>query len=73
MMKIILWTLVFYVLFRFITRFVLPILKVTRMASSRMRDMQQQMEEMQQKANNPSPAPEPKIKEGDYIEYEEIK
>lgn len=72
MMKIILWTLLFYVLFRFITRFVLPILKVTRMASSRMRDMQQQMEEMQQKANTP-PAPERKVKEGDYIEYEEIK
>jgi hypothetical protein len=39
-----------------------------------MREMQQQMEDMQAKANNPGPAAsKPKPVEGDYIDYEEIK
>jgi hypothetical protein len=61
-------------LFRFITRFVWPILKVTRMASNRMREMQQQMHEMEQKANaQHQPHTQSQVKEGDYIDYEEIK
>jgi membrane protein insertase Oxa1/YidC/SpoIIIJ len=74
MIKMILWALFFYIMFRFVTRFLLPVIKVTRTASAKMREMQAQMEQMQQKANNPAPSPkQPKVQEGDYIDYEEIK
>ena len=58
-------------IFRFIVRFVFPILQITRTAQKRMQQMQKQMEDMQ-KPHNP-PAQSNKVKEGDYIEYEEIK
>lgn len=58
-------------IFRFIVRFVFPILQITRTAQKRMQQMQKQMEDMQ-KPQNP-PAQSNKVKEGDYIEYEEIK
>jgi hypothetical protein len=71
-MKFLLLTLVFYLVLRFVLRIVLPAVKLGRMANSRMREMQQKMEEMQQQAQNPAPG-KPKVVDGDYIDYEEIK
>jgi uncharacterized protein YoxC len=74
MIKMILWAIFFYILFRFVTRFLLPVIQVTKQAKNHMRSMQEQMEQMQQQANSPNPTPKrPKVQEGDYIEYEEIK
>lgn len=74
MLKILLWAVLLIILFRFITRIVWPIFKVTRMASKRMREMQQQMQEMEQKAHtNQKTDTSYQVKEGDYIDYEEIK
>lgn len=75
MIKLILWAFFFYVMFRFVTRFLLPVIQVTRQAKNHMRSMQEQMEQMQQQANNNAnpTAKRPKVQEGDYIEYEEIK
>lgn len=74
MIKMILWAFFFYIMFRFVTRFLLPVIQVTRKAKAHMRDMQQQMDQMQQQANNPNTSyKRPKVQEGDYIEYEEIK
>ncbi|HXS38359.1 MAG TPA: hypothetical protein VN721_16780 [Flavipsychrobacter sp.] len=42
------------------------------MASDRMRQMQHKMEEMEHKVNNRSTG-RSHIKEGDYIDYEEVK
>jgi hypothetical protein len=50
---------------------VFPILKITRTAQDRLRQMQKQMEDMQQGQNQPVQTN--KVKEGDYIEYEEVK
>ena len=72
MIKILLWAVLLVMLFRFITRIVWPIFKVTRIARKRMQDMQRQMEESEQKANYQSSA-QSRTKEGDYIDYEEIK
>ncbi len=61
-------------MFRFVTRFLLPVIQVTRKAKAHMRDMQEQMDQMQQQANNPTPTPKPpKVQKGDYIDYEEVK
>lgn len=70
--RILLWSFILVLIFRFIVRFVFPILKITRITQSKLRQMQQQMEEMQQQKNAPQKQNN-QVKEGDYIEYEEIK
>ena len=69
--RILLWSFILIMLFRFIVKFVLPILGIARTAKDRLNHMQKQMEDMQN-AQNP-PAQKNKVKDGDYIEYEEIK
>ena len=58
--------------FRFITRFVFPILNITRATQDRLRQVQKQMEEMRNQQTT-SHKQTPKVKEGDYIDYEEVK
>ena len=72
MFKILIWTFIIVVLYRFVTRFVLPVFKMTKTASDHMRKMQQQMQDMQQQAQQ-GPSRAGKHLDGDYIEYEEIK
>lgn len=56
---------------RFITRFLFPVINVARATQERLRQMQQQMNDMQQEQQKQKTAPE--VKEGDYIDYEEVK
>lgn len=74
-LRILLWSFIIVMIFRFIARFVFPILNITRLTQDRLRQMQQQMEDMQQKQSNPPSAQQQthKVKEGDYIDYEEVK
>ncbi len=74
-----LWVMIFrFVLFlvllflaiRFVMRFLMPIMKMTRMTHHHMNDMRKKMEEMQGKQPNDH---QPKRVEGDYIDYEEVK
>lgn len=67
------WTFILVTAYRFLFRFVIPIFRATKMASDRMQQMQQQMNEMQNKANAKPDNKPPQMKEGDYIEYEEVK
>ena len=69
--RILLWSFILVMIFRFIVRFVFPILQITRTAQTRMQQMQKQMEDMQKPQHPPTQSN--KVKEGDYIEYEEIK
>jgi hypothetical protein len=71
MFKFLLWSFILVMIFRFIVRFVFPILHITRTAQDRLRQMQKQMEDMQQQ-NHP-PQQKKTVKEGDYIDYEEVK
>ncbi|MBS1615384.1 MAG: hypothetical protein JST06_04615 [Bacteroidetes bacterium] len=64
MIRILLLGLLFYFLFRFILRYVLPIWRITSAAKKQMRDMQGAHQEPAQ----PKPA-----RKGDYIEFEEVK
>jgi hypothetical protein len=70
MLRIFLLALLFIWLFRFVLRFVLPILKITS-------GVRRQMKNMQQGQSNPYTAPSAarpqKVREGDYIDYEEVK
>jgi len=74
-MKFFWYLLIFFFLFRFLARFLLPVFKITRQASQHMRHMQQQMNEMQQRQQQPPPPPKaaPRQVDGTYIDYEEVK
>lgn len=64
MIRILLLGLLFYFLFRFILRYVLPIWRITSAAKKQMRDMQ---------AGNSEPVTPRPQRKGDYIEFEEVK
>lgn len=68
MVRILLLTLLFIGLFRFIIRFVFPMLRITAAVKKQMRNMEQ----AQANANNHT-APKPQAKTGDYIDFEEVK
>jgi hypothetical protein len=74
MFKYIFWAIAIYLLVRFIFNFVIPVYRATRQMKGQMRDFQERMQqgqeapqEFEQKQGNQ------KVKEGDYIDFEEIK
>jgi len=74
MFKYIIEIFLFGLLFRFIFRFILPIFRITAATSSRLRQMQDQMRDMHNNANDTIVKnTTPTKKEGDYIEYEEVR
>jgi predicted Holliday junction resolvase-like endonuclease len=70
--RIILTAIIFIFITRFILRFVVPIFQVTRMTQSKLREMQEQMQNMQRQEHAKAKTHNT-VKEGDYIDYEEIK
>ncbi len=78
MYKIILYSFLLYLLYKFVFELVIPIGKATSQVKSKMREMQemqeaQQRQYQQQAAAQPQAPKEPVVKGGDYIEYEEVK
>ncbi|HTM67156.1 MAG TPA: hypothetical protein VL093_12590 [Flavipsychrobacter sp.] len=69
--RILLWAFILGMIFRFIGRFIFPIMNITRVTQDRLRQMQKQMEDMQQQKTPPRPSSQ--VEEGEYIEYEEVK
>jgi uncharacterized membrane protein (DUF106 family) len=70
MLRVITIIFVIGILVRLVSRYILPIFQMTSMARERMKQMQEQMNAMQPKATESQN--KPKVKEGDYIDYEEI-
>lgn len=80
LIRILFWFIVFYFLFKFIIRVVLPIVVTTKNVRSKMKDMRQNMEEFESANQSTTPRPENFQKKeaspsekGDYIDFEEIK
>ena len=75
-MKYLLYFFIGIFLFRFISRYLLPIVQVMRVAGKGMRDIREQMNHAAPQANagkaTPTAVPT-RPKEGEYIDYEEIK
>ncbi|MBS1778012.1 MAG: hypothetical protein JST70_01720 [Bacteroidetes bacterium] len=73
--RIIFWSIILTLLFRFIFRFLLPVVTITRAAQSKMAQMQKQMEDMQRAQQTPQPASQQRTNkiDGDYIDFEEVK
>ena len=55
-----------------VVRYILPVFRITSMASDQMRKMQDQMKEMDRKANEQARQTTKAHKQGDYIDYEEL-
>lgn len=76
---IIIWGIIFYIVYNLLSKYIFPVVRVTSAASSQMRKMQQQMEEMNRKMEEQNRQQQqqqkqkPLKKEGDYIDYEELK
>jgi len=81
LVRIITWAFVIGIVYRLIVRVVLPFFGFTSATRQHINQIRSQMEEMQRKMNGqgqPQPQQQaqsrPKVKkEGDYIDYEEIK
>lgn len=78
MITILFWFIIFYLLFRFIFNFVVPLISTTKQVRSKMKDMHQSMNDFQktntqQDRNTAAPQYNSNTAKGDYIDFEEIK
>lgn len=80
MLKFIFWFLTIYFLYRLVFNFIIPVMRVSRQMKGQVREFQDQMNARNQQASASQPASnqsasssQPKAREGDYIDFEEIK
>ncbi len=73
-LRVILWVLLAYFIYKFLFDLVLPLFKVTRQMKQQVKNFHQhaqQQDNQQQASAEKSQAP--KTKSGEYIEFEEVK
>ena len=69
------WIIGIGIIYYILSRFIFPVFRITMFANKNMQQMQDKIREMEQKMNQ-TPAPSQKSnkkKDGDYIDYEEVK
>ncbi len=71
-MKFVILIFVIGILLRMVVKYILPVFRITSMASDQMRKMQDQMKEMDRKMNEQNKQTAKGRKQGDYIDYEEL-
>lgn len=67
--RIILFVVIIYFVVRFVNRYLMPILKLTKMTHHQMGEMRRKMENMEQQQQQK----QSRRVDGDYIDYEEVK
>lgn len=75
-MKILWYIFLGFLLYKLITGFILPVVRTTRRMRSQMDEMQRRMKEEMERQNGYQQSrevPKETVKEGDYIDYEEVK
>lgn len=75
-MMIVFYILLGYLIYRFITGFLIPVFKASRQIRRQFSDMQEHMQEQMQSRQQTTPEPnsgKPKNQVGEYIEFEELK
>ena len=72
MFKYLFWAIALYILIRFIFNFVIPVFRATRQMKSQMRDFQSRMQHQEQEEFQQKPT-RTEAKQGDYIDFEEVK
>jgi len=79
LMKIILWGIVIYFIYRFVFNIVVPVSKATSQMKDKIREMQDAQVRQQQQNNGPVYTQQTQQqtsgtnKEGEYIDFEEVK
>ena len=68
--RIILFVIIAYFVIRFVNRYLLPILKITKMTHHQMSEMRKKMDNMEQQQQQQKQS---RRVDGDYIDYEEVK
>lgn len=71
MRMILTWIIVGAVLYRLLNRYILPVFRISATTNDRLKEMQKQMKEMNSKLDQ-QPVKR-KRKDGDYIDYEDLK
>ena len=71
-MKFIWIILIAYLLYKLVFEFLLPVSKVTSQVRSKIKEMKEQQQNQHAQQSNKKP-PEPINREGDYIDFEEVK
>jgi hypothetical protein len=71
--RIISFLLVIGLIYRVVSRFIFPAVNITSATNDRLRQMQDQLNEMNRKASEAAHQKPAKKAEGDYIDYEEVK
>lgn len=77
-MKYVLFALLAYILFQFVFKLVIPVYQASQKIKKGFGEMQEKMQEhmkqQQTQSNTSAKTPEePKVKAGEYIEFEELK
>ena len=74
MFKFLLWAFIFYLVYKFLFEFLVPVSKVAKDMKQKVNEMKEQQNQQQTNHQNESSASaKPKIDEKDYIDFEEIK
>jgi len=74
MVKYIFWTIIFYLMIRFIFNFVIPVYRATRQMKSQVKDFKDRVQEQEQfRAGSNHQSHTKTERKGDYIDFEEVK
>ena len=75
MIKLIVWGIVIYLIYKFVFELLVPVTKATSQMKDKIQEMQEQQQKMkqQQDQENTRKKDKPSVDKGDYIDYEEIK
>ena len=73
MLRYIIWTFIFYWLFRFIFNFLVPVFRATSQMKQKVREFQSAQSNHASSTPPPGPQPQQKPAKGDYIDFEEVK
>lgn len=78
MLRLLFYILIGWILYKLIFDFIIPVYRGTKQVRRQVRDMQQHMQEQfrqqqQQQQAPPPPPPSSAPKQGDYIDFEEVK
>ena len=72
-LRIVTWLIVIGVVYNLLNKFIFPVFRMSSAINNNMRKMQDQMRDMEEKMDKKQPKVKKARREGDYIDYEEVK
>lgn len=72
-LRYVIWIFVIYALYRLIFDVIIPVARVSGQMKKKMREFQETVNQHSQSQETFTPTPESRKKNGDYIDFEEVK